>query len=95
MSDKKPKGSKQNSHNQLRSHLSDKKTKGAKQNSHNQIRSHMSDNKTKGPKQNRDMVFYAPFNNISVILGRSVLLVEETGVPGETHRPVASHWPNG
>ena len=29
------------------------------------------------------------FNNISVI--SSVLLVEETGVPGENHRPVASH----
>jgi hypothetical protein len=27
------------------------------------------------------------------ILGQwSVLLVEETGVPGENHRPVASHW---
>jgi hypothetical protein len=22
----------------------------------------------------------------------SVLLVEQTGVPGENHRPVASHW---
>jgi hypothetical protein len=32
------------------------------------------------------------FNNISVILWQSVLLVEETGVPGENHRPVASHW---
>ena len=40
----------------------------------------------------RDMVFYATFNNISVILWRSVLLVEEAGVPGEKHRPVASHW---
>jgi hypothetical protein len=30
--------------------------------------------------------------NISVISCRSVLLVEETGVPGENHRPVASHW---
>ena len=30
-------------------------------------------------------------NNISVILWRTVLLVEETGVPGENHRPVASH----
>ena len=30
-------------------------------------------------------------NNISVILWRSVLLVEETGVPGENHQPVASH----
>jgi hypothetical protein len=37
------------------------------------------------------MVFNAIFNNISVILWRSVLLVEETGVPGENHRPVASH----
>jgi len=25
-------------------------------------------------------------------LGRSVLLVMETGVPGEKHWPVASHW---
>ena len=31
------------------------------------------------------MVFNATFNNISVILWRSVLLVEETGVPGETY----------
>jgi len=31
------------------------------------------------------------FNNISVISWRSVLLVEKTGVPGENHRPVASH----
>jgi hypothetical protein len=29
------------------------------------------------------MVFNATFNNISVISCRSVLLVEETGVPGE------------
>jgi hypothetical protein len=28
------------------------------------------------------------FNNISVISQRSVLLVEETGVPGENRRPV-------
>jgi len=35
----------------------------------------------------------ATFNNISVISWRSdFLLVEETGVPGENHRPVASHW---
>jgi len=38
------------------------------------------------------MVFNSTFNNISVILWRSVLLVDETGVPGENHRPVASHW---
>ena len=31
------------------------------------------------------MVFNATFNNISVILWRSVLLVEETGVRGENH----------
>ena len=31
------------------------------------------------------MVFNATFNNISVISWRSVLLVEETGGPGEDH----------
>jgi hypothetical protein len=31
------------------------------------------------------MVFNATFNNISVILWQPVLLVEETGVPGENH----------
>ena len=36
-------------------------------------------------------VVYAISNNISVILWRSVLMVEETGVPGENHQPVASH----
>ena len=39
----------------------------------------------------RFMVFNATFNNISVILWRSILLVEENRVPGENHRPVASH----
>jgi hypothetical protein len=38
------------------------------------------------------MVFNDTFNNISVILWQSVFLVEETGVPGENHKPVASHW---
>jgi hypothetical protein len=38
------------------------------------------------------MVFISTFNNISIISWRSVLLVEETGRPGENHRPVASHW---
>ena len=38
------------------------------------------------------MVFNAIFNNISVISWRLVLLVEETGVPGQNYRPVASHW---
>jgi len=36
-------------------------------------------------------VFYSTFNNISVISWWSVLLQEETGVPKENHRPVASH----
>jgi hypothetical protein len=33
------------------------------------------------------MAFNATYNNISVITWRSVLLVEETGGPGENHRP--------
>ena len=37
------------------------------------------------------MVFSAIFRNISVISWRSVLMVEENGVPGENHRPAASH----
>jgi len=38
------------------------------------------------------MVFNASFNNnISVISWRSVLLMEETSVPGENHRPAANH----
>ena len=47
-------------------------------------------------RQNKEigwfMVLNATFNNISLISWRSVLLVEETGVPWENHRPVASHW---
>jgi hypothetical protein len=38
------------------------------------------------------MVFNATFNNISVVLWQSVLLVEETGVHRKNHRPVASNW---
>jgi len=38
------------------------------------------------------MVCNGTFNNISAIPWRSVLLVEETGVPKEIHWPVASHW---
>ena len=37
------------------------------------------------------MVLNATVNNISAISWQSVLLEEETEVPGETHRPVASH----
>ena len=38
------------------------------------------------------MVFNATFNNFSVISWRSFVLVDETGVPGENHRPVVNHW---
>jgi len=38
------------------------------------------------------MMFNTTFNNISVISWRSVLLVEETRVPGENHIPPSSHW---
>ncbi len=37
------------------------------------------------------MMFNATFNNISATSWRSDLLVEETGGPGENHRPAASH----
>jgi len=37
------------------------------------------------------MMFNATFNNVSVISWWSVLLVEETRVPGENHQPAASH----
>jgi hypothetical protein len=37
------------------------------------------------------VVFNATFYNISVISRRSVLLVEETGVPGENDRHAASN----
>jgi hypothetical protein len=37
------------------------------------------------------IVFNATFSNISVISKLSVLLVKETGVPGEKRQPAASH----
>jgi len=37
------------------------------------------------------MVFDVTFKNISAISWLSLLSVEETGVPGENHRPAASH----
>jgi len=37
------------------------------------------------------MVFNATFNNISAISWGSVLMVEETEVPGENHGPVTIH----
>jgi hypothetical protein len=41
----------------------------------------------------RVIVFNATFNNISDISWRSVFFcVEETGIPGENHRPTTSHW---
>ena len=36
------------------------------------------------------MVFNVTFNNISVISWRSILLVEETRVPGENHHPAVT-----
>jgi len=38
------------------------------------------------------MVFNTTFNNILIISWRSVLLMEESGVPGENLRPAASQW---
>ena len=37
------------------------------------------------------MVFNATFNNISVISWKSVLLVEEPGIPRDNHQPAVSH----
>jgi hypothetical protein len=37
------------------------------------------------------MVINATFNNISVRSWKSVLLVKETGVPGENHQPATGH----
>jgi len=37
------------------------------------------------------VVFNVTFNNILVISWRSVLLVEETGNPGENNRTAADH----
>jgi len=37
------------------------------------------------------MVLNATFNNISVILWRLFLLMQEIGVPREKHRPDAGH----
>ena len=45
-----------------------------------------------GSVRDRAMVLNTTFNNISAISWRAVLLVEEAGVSGENHRPVASHW---
>jgi len=39
----------------------------------------------------RVMVFNATFTNISGISWQSDVLLEETAVPGENHRPAASH----
>jgi hypothetical protein len=38
------------------------------------------------------MVFNATFSNISVISWQSALLMEETGLPKETHRPATSYF---
>jgi hypothetical protein len=46
-------------------------------------------------KEIRVIVLNTTFNNISVISWQSVLLVEETRVSAENHRPVASHCAKG
>jgi len=38
------------------------------------------------------MAFNATFDNISAISWQSVLLMEETRVPGENYRFLTSHW---
>ena len=38
------------------------------------------------------MMLNSTFSNISIISWWSVILVDETGIPGENHRPTASHW---
>ena len=45
----------------------------------------VSNSEIKRGKRFEFMVFNATFNNISVISWRSVLLVEETGLPRENH----------
>jgi hypothetical protein len=40
----------------------------------------------------RVIVFIATFNNISAIAWLSVLLVKETRVPGENHRPAGNKY---
>jgi hypothetical protein len=55
-----------------------------------QISKYLCNHKTK-IKGVRVIVFNATFNNISVISWQSVLLVEETGVPGDNRRSAAFH----
>ena len=38
------------------------------------------------------LVFNATFRNIPAMSWRPVLVVEETGIPGENHRPWAINW---
>ena len=42
--------------------------------------------------RDRVLVFNVTFNSIAVNISWTAILVEETGVPGEKHRPDASHW---
>jgi hypothetical protein len=42
-------------------------------------------------EEGRAMLFNTTVNNISTTSWRSALLMEETGVLKEDHRPVASH----
>jgi hypothetical protein len=47
--------------------------------------------KTISPIEIRVVVFNATFNNISAISWRSVLFVQENGVPGENNIPAETH----
>jgi hypothetical protein len=38
------------------------------------------------------LCFNATFSNISAILWRPVVEMEDAGVPGKNHRPWASNW---
>jgi hypothetical protein len=54
--------------------------------------SHFGHSQHKSRVRYRVMLLNTTFNNILVISWRSVVLVEDVGVPGENHRPVVCHW---
>ena len=53
---------------------------------------HIHTQKTHTHTPTHPFVFNDTFSNISAISWRSVLVVEEAGVPGENHRPWESNW---
>jgi hypothetical protein len=52
---------------------------------------HIKENNRYRQRYARAMVFSTTVNNMSALSWRSVLLVEENGVPEENHRPAACH----